>query len=157
MHNIIVRFLGLDLVVRDEDGNMINVDSVGVIDLYKRVRKLPYKSKYTYCYRPTNIVYVAALIHNQIATSSELKLFQSHSPTITHSRFSSGCCCTRKRFISSRYLLVKDGNAKTMCQICSQLTKKTPERRHWHCCGVFTATFELISNIVLVFTLLASN
>ena len=46
MHNIIIRFLGLDLVVRDEDGNMINVDSVGVIDLYKRVRKLRYKSKY---------------------------------------------------------------------------------------------------------------
>ena len=46
MHNIIIRFLGLDLVVRDEDGNMINVDSVGVIDLYKRVRKLRYRSKY---------------------------------------------------------------------------------------------------------------
>ena len=33
----IFRYLGLDLVVRDTDGNLIDVDATGVIDLYKRV------------------------------------------------------------------------------------------------------------------------
>ena len=38
-----------------------------------------------------------------------------------------------------------------MCKICSKLTIKTPERRHWRRCGVFIANFEQILHIVLVF------
>ena len=40
--NIVHRKLGLDLVVRDDTGDIINLDDTGVIDLYKRVstRKL---------------------------------------------------------------------------------------------------------------------
>ena len=43
------------------------------------------------------------------------------------------------------------GNARTMCKICSRLTIKTPERRHWHSSGVFFVNFELISHIALTF------
>ena len=38
--------------------------------------------------------------------------------------------------------------------ICSKLTIKTPERRHWRLCGVFIVNFEYISHLVLVFLLL---
>ena len=27
---------------------------------------------------------------------------------------------------------VNDRNTRTECEICSKLTKKTPEQRHWH-------------------------
>ena len=33
------RKLGLDLVVRDDTGDVINLDDTGVIDLYKRVSR----------------------------------------------------------------------------------------------------------------------
>ena len=42
--------------------------------------------------------------------------------------------CTRKR-----------------CEICSKLTIKTPERRHWRSTGVFIVNFEHISPLFLVF------
>ena len=32
---------------------------------------------------------------------------------------------------------VKKRNGRKKCEICSKLTIKTQERRHWHCCGVF--------------------
>ena len=36
------------------------------------------------------------------------------------------------------YLLkVINRNTRTKCEICSKLTIKTPERRHWHRSGVF--------------------
>ena len=34
---------------------------------------------------------------------------------------------------------------------------KTPEQRHWHCSDVFTANFQCVSHIVLVFLLLTLN
>ena len=41
-----------------------------------------------------------------------------------------------------------------MFEICSKLTKKTTERRHWRGSGVFIVNFEHISRLVLVFLLL---
>ena len=35
------------------------------------------------------------------------------------------------------------------CEICSMLTIKTPERRHWRRSGVFIVNFEHISHLVL--------
>ena len=32
---------------------------------------------------------------------------------------------------------VNNSNTRTRCEICSKLTRKTPERRHWHRSGVF--------------------
>ena len=51
------------------------------------------------------------------------------------------------------YLLkVNDRNTRTRFEICSKLTKKTPERS-----SVFIVKFEHNSHFVLVFLLLTSN
>ena len=55
---------------------------------------------------------------------------------------------------------VNKRNTRTMCEICSNLTIKTQERRHWRHwsrSGVFIVNFEQTSHIVLVFLLLTLN
>ena len=49
---------------------------------------------------------------------------------------------------------VNNRNTRTRCEICSELTIKTPKRRHWCRCGVFIVNFGDISHLVLVFLLL---
>ena len=46
-------------------------------------------------------------------------------------------------------LLKVDNRNITKSEICSKLTIKTPERRQWHCSGVFVVNFEHISQLVL--------
>ena len=48
-------------------------------------------------------------------------------------------------------------NTRKGCEICSKLTIKTREWRHWRLSGVFLVNFEHISNLFLVFLLLALN
>ena len=48
-------------------------------------------------------------------------------------------------------------NTRTSCEICSYLTIKTPEWRHWRRSGVFIVNFEYISYFVLVFLLNMEN
>ena len=61
-------------------------------------------------------------------------------------------------FPASIYLhTVNIRNTRTKCKICSKLTLKTPERRHWRRSGVFIVNFEHISHLVLVFLLLTLN
>ena len=56
------------------------------------------------------------------------------------------------------YLLkVNNRKTRTRCEICSKLTIKTPERRHWRRSGVFIVNFEHISDFVLVFRMLTLN
>ena len=56
------------------------------------------------------------------------------------------------------YLLkVNNRNTRTRREICSKLTIKTPERRHWRRPGVFIVNFEHLSHLVLVFLLLTLN
>ena len=38
---------------------------------------------------------------------------------------------------TGNYMFKVDNNTRTRCEICSKLTAKTPERRHWRCSGVF--------------------
>ena len=45
-------------------------------------------------------------------------------------------------------------NTRLKCEIYSELTIKTPERRQWRSSGVFIVNFEHISHLVLVFLLL---
>ena len=45
-------------------------------------------------------------------------------------------------------------NTKKRCEICSTLTMKTPERRHWPRSGVFIVNFEHILHLFLMFLLL---
>ena len=42
-------------------------------------------------------------------------------------------------------------------EICSKLSIKTPERRHWHRSSVFIVIFEHMSYFVLVILLLSLN
>ena len=41
-------------------------------------------------------------------------------------------------------LKVNNSNTRGTCKICSNLTLKTPKRRHWRCSGVFFVNFEHI-------------
>ena len=49
------------------------------------------------------------------------------------------------------FFKVNNGKTRTMCEIYSKLTIKTPERRHWRRSSVFIANFEQIWHIVLVY------
>ena len=49
---------------------------------------------------------------------------------------------------------VNNKNIRRRCEICSKLTIKTSERRHWGRSSVFIVNFEYISHLVLVFLLL---
>ena len=49
---------------------------------------------------------------------------------------------------------VNSRNTRTRSEICSKLTIKTPERRHWRLSSVFIVNFEHISHLVLVCLLL---
>ena len=52
---------------------------------------------------------------------------------------------------------VNNGNFGKLCEICSKLTMKTPERRHWLRSGVFIVNFGHISHLFLIFLLLTLN
>ena len=54
-------------------------------------------------------------------------------------------------------LKVNNRNTRTRCEICSKLTIKIPERRHWRRSDIFIVNFEHISYLVLVFLLLTLN
>ena len=45
---------------------------------------------------------------------------------------------------------------RKMCEICSKLTIKTSERRHWRRSGVFIVNFEQILHIALVDVMVSS-
>ena len=48
------------------------------------------------------------------------------------------------------YLLkINNRNTRTMCEISSKLTIKTPERCNWRCSSVFIVKFKHISHLVL--------
>ena len=49
---------------------------------------------------------------------------------------------------------VNNRNIKTSCEICSKLTLKIQERRHWRRSGIFIVNFEQISHLALVLLLL---
>ena len=61
-------------------------------------------------------------------------------------------------FPANIYLFkVNDRNTRNRCKICSKLTIKTPEQRHWRRYDVFIANFEHISYLFLVFLSLTLN
>ena len=49
---------------------------------------------------------------------------------------------------------VNNRNNRIRCEICSKLTIKTPELRHWRRSGVFIVKFEHILHFVVAFLLL---
>ena len=54
-------------------------------------------------------------------------------------------------------LKVNHRNTRTRCELCSKLTTKIPERRHWSCSGIFIVNSEHTLHLVLVFLLLTFN
>ena len=61
----------------------------------------------------------------------------------------------KNRISAGNYMFkVNNKNSRTRCKICSKLTIKTPEQRHWFCSGVFIVNFEQIPHLVLLFLLL---
>ena len=52
---------------------------------------------------------------------------------------------------------VNNRNTRARYEICSELTIKTPELRHWRRSDVFIVNFEHILYLVLVFLLLTLN
>ena len=63
-----------------------------------------------------------------------------------------------KSFPADIYLFkANNGNTEAKCEVCSKLTIKTPERRHWRRSGVFIVKFEQISYTDLVFPWLTLN
>ena len=71
--------------------------------------------------------------------------------------------CVKYRHLARRFpagiyqLRVNNRNTRTRCEICSNLSIKTPERHQWRRSGIFIVNFEHISHLVLVFLLLTLN
>ena len=52
---------------------------------------------------------------------------------------------------------VNNRSTKKKCEICSKLTIKTPEWRHWRRSIIFIVNFERISHLFVLFLLLTLN
>ena len=72
-------------------------------------------------------------------------------------KFISSYFCLRSYPAGNYMFKVNNRNTRTRCEICSKLTIKTPEGRHWRRSGVIIVNFEHISHLVLVFLLLILN
>ena len=84
----------------------------------------------------------------------------AHAETICLQRITTKYVCLIKYVWVSKspagiYLLkVNIRNINTRCEICSQLTIKTPEQRQRCCSGVLSDNFEHVSHLVLLFLFL---
>ena len=66
--------------------------------------------------------------------------------------------CFRLFYPDNIYLFkVNNRNTRKRCEICSELTIKTPERRQWRRFAVFIFNFEHNSQLFLEFLLLTLN
>ena len=63
----------------------------------------------------------------------------------------------KNEFCPADIYLLKVDSIKMMCEICSKLAIKIPERHFWCRFGVFIVNFEQISHIVLLLPLLTLN
>ena len=72
------------------------------------------------------------------------------------SRLSSFSLLTWSKYPAIYMFKVYNRNIRKMCEICSKLKIKTPERRRRRS-GVFIVNFEYISHLLLVFLLLTLN
>ena len=62
---------------------------------------------------------------------------------------------TRYPISAGNYMFkVNYKNTRTRWKICSKLTIKTPEQRHWYRFGVFIVNIKQISHLVLVYLML---
>ena len=83
------------------------------------------------------------LVHNMYDTMDD-EIISINNYASIHHIFPAGNCMFK----------VNNRNTRTWCEICSKLTIKIPERRHWRRSGIFIVNLEHISHLVLVFLLL---
>ena len=63
--------------------------------------------------------------------------------------------CSDGFFPAGSYMFyVNNRNTRAMCEICSKVTIKKPERRQWLRFGVFIVNFKHMLHLVVVFLLL---
>ena len=86
-----------------------------------------------------------------------LSCFLSNIVIRLYSGFASMALSKATGSIEIYLLKVNNRNTRTMCEICSKLTIKTPEWRHWCLSGVFIVNFEHISHLFQLFLLLKLN
>ena len=93
-----------------------------------------------------------AILANRVLT----EVVNRSIPTVDlNSRQSVQQLINGKVFSAGNYMFkVNNRNTRRRCEICSKLTIKTPERRHWCRSGVFIVNFEHTSHLLLVLLLL---
>ena len=98
------------------------------------------------------IVRYSSLALTFISFARFFQLFQPFSLSLPQSK--KQLCSNSPAGIN--LLKVNYRNTRTRYEICSKLTIKTPERRHWRRSGVFSVNFDHISHLVLVLLLTLS-
>ena len=121
------------------------------------------------------IYYVTTTIHfNRVSVAVNLMSSLQNISTVIRSAFILLYNCIRFKIIACSGEIITNGsifyipaniclfkfnnrNTRKKYEICSKLTIKTPERRHWCRSRVFIVNFEHISPLFLVFLLLTLN
>ena len=81
-----------------------------------------------------------------------LNMFKINNRDITNSEYwCLSSLLTLRIVISAGIYFPKDnnGNTRAICEICSKLTIKTPERCHWRSFGVLNSNFEHVLDLFL--------
>ena len=127
------------------------------------------KSKSTQQSEVTHFTHVSCIkeskiSENNISMTGKLKRLSSERGASRLTKFSNSQkpAQNRSKFVrevsaSIYFFRVSHGNSRARCELCSKLTIKTPERRHWCRSGFFIVKFEQIFHIVLVLLVLTLN
>ena len=109
------------------------------------------KVVYHYCLPNEKLFFVNLVATAKNDSVLNKKLLQRVSKCIKYQHLA-------RRFPAGIYQLrVNNRNTRTRCEICSNLSIKTPERHQWRRSGIFIVNFQHISHLVLVFLLLTLN
>ena len=114
--------------------------------------------------KPSSELFCPFLVHFADFNSAQRKTLGGSTPQASYEVvIIRGCRIVKLNLGNINYTVniylikVNKRNTRKKCEICSNLTVKTPERRHWHRSGVFAVNFEHILHLFLVFLLLTLN
>ena len=107
---------------------------------YQRVRNVNFSESPAYVLNGWPLVINLILSYSSFPTN--IYLFKVND---RNSRISCGICWKLIKKSSERRLLKVNGRNRKRFEICSKLTIKTRERRHWHLSGFFIVNSEHIS------------
>ena len=80
--------------------------------------------------------------------------FKLRGPRTNESKYLCGVSTSYRNPVGNYVFKINNRNTRTRSEICSKLTIKIPESRHWRRSSDFIVNFEHISHLVLVFLLL---